>query len=95
MRVVAGKNVPATWDRNMTKTTFRALERQMGTIASSESYSPLDQWYDSVRDKDLAEFDDRDLGIACRQRLHPEYIVPLVIIGLKSTHQRGLHTTAS
>lgn len=45
---------------------------------------PLPTWYRSICHKPLSNLGVEDICRACRQRIHPEYIVPLAIQMLQS-----------
>jgi hypothetical protein len=65
--------------------TVRQIEQSLGIPdALPEPSSALEKWYASVRDKRVADFEIRDLCIACRQNLYPEYVVPIAIRKLSS-----------
>jgi len=69
----------------MLRLTFRRIERCKGVAVSEEGAdSGLGDWYQSVRDKPLGEFSNKDFGIACRQRLYGEFVVPVLLTRLES-----------
>jgi hypothetical protein len=60
--------------------TFRRIEDRKGILLRKEAdVSSLDEWYHSVRGKPISQFSDKDLGIACRQELYLEFVVPFVL----------------
>jgi hypothetical protein len=64
----------------MNAETFRVIEESLAVKwSASKTPTGLEQWYERVRDKPLAEFSDEDLCIACRQELYLEWIVPRAI----------------
>ena len=75
----------------MTKeVSFRKLENKLllsERIVGAES--PLSSWYEKVCDKPLGDLTDGDLSVACRQKLFPINVVPLVLERLRSTPLAG------
>lgn len=72
----------------MTKhTTFRDLDGNAEPPGPGDS--SLEQWYDSIRDTTLVSLSDADTSRACRQRLFPEFIVPIAIDRLRSNPLAG------
>jgi hypothetical protein len=70
--------------------TFRQLEREQGGFCQElAGSSPLDEWYKSVRDKPLADFSDDDLGIALRQRLFLDCLLPVVATRIETDPLAG------
>ncbi len=67
--------------------TIQDIERLKGIPppkwSSDEQKFPLPSWYIRVRKKPLRKLSIDDLCIACRQRVLPEYIVPLAIDKLR------------
>ena len=63
----------------------------LGDTISPEQGSlwPLQEWYLSVYDLPFSRYTERDLGIAVRQGIHPEHIVPCVIDILERFPQAG------
>ena len=60
--------------------TFRQIEQHLGlNMSSSLGESPLEAWYERVRDKQLAEFSDEDLAKSCRQELFLDFVVPFAV----------------
>ncbi len=68
----------------MTKNlTMRQIEQSLGFYKDVEELTTgLEVWYASVIDKPVADFDIRDLCIACRQEIYPEYVVPFALTAL-------------
>jgi hypothetical protein len=63
--------------------TVRQIEQSLKIPNTlPEPSSALEKWYASVRDKRVVDFEIRDLCIACRQNLYPEYVVPVVLCKL-------------
>ncbi len=70
--------------------TFRNLENQLGiSTSNAEPNSPLQSWYDSIRDKPIHAFSDEDLCKACRQELFLEFVVPITIDRLSANPLAG------
>ena len=65
--------------------TFRQIEdRKRISLSNQADVSSLDEWYQTVRDKPVSQFSDKDFGIACRQELNLEFVVPHVLTRIKS-----------
>jgi hypothetical protein len=56
--------------------TFRQLD---GDLDLTTPDSALEEWYLSVRDTPIREFDLSDLARSCRQELYLEHIIPLCL----------------
>jgi hypothetical protein len=70
--------------------SIRQIEQSIGIPdALPEPSSALEKWYASVRDKRLVDFEIRDLCIACRQNIYPEYVVPVAIRKLSGNPMAG------
>jgi hypothetical protein len=70
--------------------TFRRIENLKDIAGKDEiSRSSLSEWYQSVRDKPLGQFSDKDFGIACRQQLYTEFVVPALLSRLESEPLAG------
>lgn len=73
--------------------SFEDLEEILGiqTPAASTSGSdmPLPKWYGITRKKPLDALSIEDLSIACRQRLFPQVVVPLVLKRLQEDPAAG------
>lgn len=50
---------------------------------------PLQEWYLSVCELPFSKYTERDLGIAVRQGIHPEHVVPYVIDILEGNPDAG------
>ena len=70
--------------------TFRQLEssKEQERVAQSGT-SPLEAWYEAVRDKPISAFSYNDLCIACRQQVFPETIIPIAIETLRKDSLAG------
>lgn len=69
---------------------------ECGNSRSSETQSPeqdslwpLQEWYLSVYEMPFSRYTERDLGIAVRQGVCPEHIIPLVIDLLEKNPEAG------
>lgn len=70
--------------------TFRQIESCKGIAAADEGDdSSLGKWYQTVRDTPLGQFSDKDLGIACRQQVYMEFVVPVLLSRLESEPLAG------
>jgi hypothetical protein len=70
--------------------SLRRLEAiHSGDSTDGNEGSALEDWYLSVRDKDLNGLEDGDVCIALRQRLFPDYVVPLAIERLEGDPLAG------
>lgn len=64
--------------------TFREIEASRGILFGGETGdSFLNEWYQTVRDRPLGQFSNKDFGIACRQRLYLECVVPVLLSHLE------------
>jgi len=72
---------------DLSQITFAQLDKANGIPelppATDEEY-PLPAWYRAVRETPLSELSLEDLCRACRQKIYPEYIVPLAVRHLKA-----------
>jgi hypothetical protein len=66
-------------DKRKSGPTLRDFEPAVLTITDDTRTSALGQWYESVRDKPLAELSVEDLCRCCRQEIYPEAIVPYAV----------------
>jgi hypothetical protein len=74
----------------MTDLTFRQIENSKGIAVSNDAFdSSLSNWYQDVRDKPIDQFMDKDFGIACRQQVYMEFVVPVLLSRLKSEPLAG------
>ena len=74
--------------------TVRRIENCNGIVVADETAdSSLGEWYQSVLDKPLGQFSDKDFGIACRQQLHTEFVVPVLLSRIAAeSHNNGMPT---
>ncbi len=70
-------------------TTFRSLESEAARTAPVGK-SPLEQWYESIRDVPIQSLSDADLARACRQQLHIQAIAPIVLSRLEENPLAGM-----
>ena len=56
--------------------TLRQLD---GNLQLPAPQWPLEVWYDSVRDREFAQFDVEDLARACRQRTELTHLLPFAL----------------
>jgi len=79
-------------EMNRRRLTFALLDKEKGIAglppATGEEY-PLPAWYRSVREIPLEELGVEDICKACRQQIHPEYVVPIVLRLLQSEPLAG------
>lgn len=68
--------------------TFRHLEDEVQGCASI-GQSPLEVWYERVRDTPIRRLSDEDVCIACRQELNLEFVVPVAILRLQENPLTG------
>ena len=70
--------------------SIKSIEEKRGVSAPPQDNLPdderwpLDDWYLHVYEKSFADYSDRDLGVAIRQRVYPESVVPVVIERLEA-----------
>ena len=70
--------------------TFRQLESlQDRRIIAGSGDSPLEIWYNAVRDKPIEEFPCSDLCRACRQQVFQEAVIPIAIEALRKEPLAG------
>lgn len=70
--------------------TFRQLELSIGREAIAQcGTSPLETWYETVRDKPIASFSQEDLCKACRQQIFLETIIPIAMEVLRKEPLAG------
>ena len=70
--------------------TFRQLEsRKDGELVAQSGTSPLERWYEAVRDKPIGVFTIEDLSRACRQQVFPSAVIPIVIETLRKEPLAG------
>ena len=64
----------------MRSVTFRELDGEEQVEPSpDELYFSLPRWYLEVRDTPIKKFKVKDLCVAARQQIHPDYVVPEVL----------------
>ena len=49
----------------------------------------LPRWYDGIRQTNLSQLTDKDLGIMLRQHLYLEYIIPFILYMIKCNYVAG------
>jgi hypothetical protein len=71
---------------NLYKLTMRSLEKQP---PSDDGYSALDEWYRSIRDIPFDDLAIGDIARSLRQRLYPDFVVPVAIGHLRENPLAG------
>ena len=66
--------------------TFRELD---GPDEYTSEESALDHWYDKIRDTPVTALSDEDLACACRQGVHLDAVVPIVVDRLRDNPLAG------
>ena len=68
----------------MSMTSFRDLEIQMQLPEYQPGDSALEEWYESIRDTPIEEFEDDDLCRAVRQQIFLSFLLPIAVSRLKN-----------
>ncbi|MBL6707633.1 MAG: hypothetical protein ISQ06_16100 [Planctomycetaceae bacterium] len=63
--------------------TFRSLEKKQAGGEWQPGSSPLDEWYEAIRDTPIDELSDGNLCRACRQQLYLDAIIPIAVSRLR------------
>jgi hypothetical protein len=71
---------------NLYKLTMRSLEKQP---PCDDGNSALDEWYRSIRDIPLDNLAIGDIARSLRQRLYPDFVVPVAIGHLRENPLAG------
>lgn len=63
--------------------TFQQLEDADSVGEYRAGESPLDEWYQGIRNIPISDFDDGDLCRACRQQLYLGHVIPVAVARLQ------------